>query len=214
MQSDLGYFFHPSRTPDLPGHPRLDVTLYPTPTMEHFDPEQASFEVADPETGIEQVHIAHPWTGPEHLRVAIGYIRLVDRHDKVVTAFSFGGSLDIAVDEDHTRCSLVSSSPIFHVEDKQDLPALLVNEFEALLAIRRAGWAGDEVGFNRRLAGLAPVQLYAVGLEEVEARLLQSPITLRGDLYWMMRHMVNELRRQLQEAGNWPDPLPTMADLL
>jgi hypothetical protein len=214
MQTELGYFFHPSENPDLPGHPRLDVTLYPTPMREHYDPKKAIFEVADPETGIEHANITHPWVGPEHLQATAGYIRLVDRSEKVVEAFTFGGSLDIASQKDHTSCSLVSPVPIFHVTDRQDLQALLVNEFEALLAIRRAAWTGHKVDFRHRLAKLAPVQLYAVGLEEVEARLLQSAVTLRGDQYWKMRHMMNELRRQFQETGNWPDPLPALADLL
>ncbi len=214
MQTDLGYHFYPSEHPDLPGHLRLDVTIYREPTLEHFDPKKASFEVADPELGIEHAHIKHPWPGPERLQATAGYIRLLDRRGRVVEAFTFGGSLEVEVHPDHTRCSLVSPAPIFHVTDKQDLPALLVTEFEALLAIRRAGWSGADVDFNRQLAGLPPLVLFAVGLDEVEARLQQSSVTLRGDQYWQMRHVVNELRRQLQEAGNWPDPLPALADLL
>ncbi len=214
MQSDLGYYFHPAEKPDVPGHPRLDVSLYPVPTHKHFDPERVTFEIALPEDGIEPVEITHPWPGPSHLRAAVGYIRLVDRRDRVVEAFSFGGSLDVEVLQDHTRCSLASPAPIFHVTDREDLAAFLVSEFEALLAIRRAGWAGDEAGFSRQLAGLDPLLLFAVGLVEVEDRLLQSPITLRGDLYWRMRHTVNGSRSRLQEGGQWPVPLPALADLL
>ena len=168
-EPDLGYIFYPYKTPEHPGHPRLDVIIPAAPTYRHFDPQKVEFHVASATGDIEHISIHHPWTMEKRYRVCACRIFLTDRKAKRVDAFSFGGDLQILSDEDHTVCALVSPAPIFPLFTTHDLPMWIVAEFEILLAQQEAHWDPQHPhDFERHLAAVDPFLLYASCLQALQ----------------------------------------------
>ncbi len=214
MTNELGYYFYPVGQPDDPGHPQLDINIYGQPTGQHFDPVQVDLFVDRPDHGLEKLTISHPWSGPDELRVCPGRVTLHDLVGKVVIAFTFGGEMKIINRGTYTSCELTSPAPIIHMMEGQEIRTVLVTEFEGVLARRRAEWAGNETGFETRLAQAEPFTLFVVGLVTLKEHLQQVPSQLRGDSYQQASHVINQAIRLVQENGHWPASLPMLADLL
>ena len=144
-------------------------------------------------------------------QVCAGRIILHDRKNKVVEAFSLGGVLEITVHDTHTSCCLISSAPIVHLTDIQDVPTNLASEFEVLLAQLEARWGRDESGFKKKLANIEPLTLFVAGLMAIQARLHKLPATTtqRQSL-----HAIDEAIKMMQTNGNWPASIPILTDLL
>jgi hypothetical protein len=214
MISELGYYFHPLSQSGTHGHSQLDINIYSEPTEKHFDPIRVHLFVVKADQDLERVTISHPWTGASPLRVGPGRVLLQDYRDKVVQAFSFGGEMEITNHSLYTSCHLTSPAPIIHLVQGQDTPTILVTEFESFLARRRAEWAGNEMGFEARLAKIEPLTLFVVGLATIKEHLQHVPPQLRGESYRQEAHIINEAIQTVQENGHWPPSLPTLAELL
>jgi hypothetical protein len=214
MISELGYYFHPLPQPGTHAYSQLDINIYSDPTGKHFDPIRVHLFVFKADQDLERVTISHPWAGPSLLRVGPGRVILQDYRDKMVTAFSFGGEMEITNYSLYTSCQLTSPAPIIHLVQGQDTPTVLVTEFESFLARRRAEWAGNETGFEARLAKIEPLTLFVVGLATIKEHLQHVPPQLRGESYRQEAHAINEAIRTVQENGHWPASLPTLAELL
>lgn len=155
----LGYSFYPPEAPYDFGHAQLKVVIRPEPTGEHYDPESLTCHVAG-RSGLEPLHVHHPWTLEQTYRVCAGHVTLDDRKGKQVVAFTFGGQLHIDAGPQRTICRLTSPVPILHHSASEaPLERRLSEEVEILLAERRAAWR-DEERFERRLAAADPEQLY------------------------------------------------------
>jgi hypothetical protein len=211
---NLGYVFHRlEEDVSLGKNAQLEVNIYAQPTGEHYDPQQASFPVATGEH-IESLKVTHPWHGQKQYRVCAGRVRLLDWREKVVEAATYGGDLNITLQETYTHCSLTSSAPIIELMDNVISPeARLVYEIEVLLAKRRAECHDDKV-FEQRLAAVDPLMLFMVSLATVEQKFTQIPSTQRGVRYRAARKIIQQTIRLLQERGVWPTSLPTLTELI
>jgi hypothetical protein len=214
MISELGYYFHPLPPPATHGYSQLDINIYSEPTGKHFDPIRVHLFVFKADEDLVRVSISHSWTGPSPLQVGPGRVILQDYRDKMVTAFTFGGEMEITNHSLYTSCHLTSPAPIFHLVQGQDTPTILVTEFESFLARRRAEWAGNETGFEARLAKIEPFTLFLVGLATIKEHLYHVQPQLRGESYRQEVHVINEAIRTVQTNGHWPASLPTLAQLL
>lgn len=214
MTHDLGYYFHPLSQPGAFGHAQLDINIYDEPTERHFDPVKVHLWVVKGDQELERVTVSHPWTGASPLQIGPGRVTLEDYRDKVVTAFTFGGELEINNCGFHTGCRLNSPAPIIHLVAGQETNTVLVTEFESFLARRRAEWAGNESGFEARLAAIEPLTLFIVGLATVKEHLQHVPTQMRGESYRQELYVVNEAIQMVQQNGHWPASLPTLAELL
>lgn len=171
VQHELGYYFHPRRDPNAPGHPRLDVVLRPAPTHLHFDPEWVRLGVASTHGGIETLTAHHPWRGlGRRYRACAGQVTWADRKDKTVKAFTFGGELRIESEEAHTICVLTSPAPIIYFVRGNFVPTMLAIEVGTLLAKRRAEWVHDLGAFEKMLVAAAPLALYRACLEALKEK--------------------------------------------
>ena len=212
-EPDLGYIFYPYKTPDHPGHPRLDVIIPAAPTYQHFDPQKAEFHVVSPPGDIELLSMHHPWTMGKRYRVCAGRIFLTDRKTKRVEAFTFGGDLQILSDEDHTVCALVSPAPIFPLFTTHDLPMWIVAEVEILLAQQKAHWDPQHPhSFETHLAAVDPFILYASCLQALQNKAghIHSGVQ---ELDRQGLHFVQTEIKRLQDKGEWPLLLPTLDEL-
>jgi hypothetical protein len=131
---------------------------------------------------------------------------LTDRKQKVVEAFTFGGTLHVTGDAQHTCAVVRSQAPIFELNSgihtgATDAVSIFVEEVRMLFARARAGWNGDDAGYLRHLATLDPALLYAACRQAVQAHLGAQPEHLRLTRY---RSTVHLLRVMAVE-----DPIPT-----
>lgn len=212
-EPDLGYIFYPHKTPDHPGHPRLDVIIPAAPTYRHFDPQKVQFQVTSVTDGIEHLKIHHPWTMGKSYRVCAGRVFLTDRKGKRVEAFSFGGELQIASETDKTVCALVSEAPIFALFTTHDLPMWFVAEVEALLARQKAHWEPQHPhSYETHLAAVEPFPLYVACLHALQARVAHLPDGADELDHFGQRFVRAEIKR-LQDEGAWPLLPPTLAQL-
>ncbi len=214
MTEQLGYYFHPTRRAGSPGHPQLDVNLYGEATEKHFDPHRVTFWAISLGGDVTRITIMHPWHGPQQLRLCAGRMAIVDRTDKTVEAFLWGGDLTITGHDTHTRCEFTSSAPIIHLQDTQTMPTVLVSEFEAMLAQLQARWGGDDTGFRKKLATVEPFPLFVAGLVTIKARLAAAPANLHGQRYQQAAHLINQTIQTIQANDRWPVSPPDLSDLL
>ncbi len=211
--NEFGYYFHPSKYEGLPSHPQLDINIYAEPTEQHFDPKQVTVPIFD-SGGMSTVKIIHPWSGQPQMQICTGRIIIHDRLDKVVEGFTLGGDIAITNQGDVTRCQITSPAPIIHLFENEDIATVLVSEFEAMLAKRRAFWVGKTNEFEQRLSQADPHILFVAGLMAIKKSLAQTPIVLHNERYYQTTHIINEALRIAKEKGHWPDPIPSLADLL
>ena len=177
MSSDLGYYIHPADQINSDWYWQLDINLCQHPTNEHFDPERIDIWIVEKGGDVTHTSISHPWRRQIQLRIFPGRVILHDRKGKVVEAYSFGGSLEIASEVTCTRCQLSSPAPIVELVNSLDEETILVAEFEALLACFEAQWTGDKQGFDRKLATIEPFTLFIAGLVAVQERVRRLPHT-------------------------------------
>jgi hypothetical protein len=211
MSSDLGYYIHPDEHSKLDRCWQLEINLCRQPTYEHFDPERIDIWIVEKDGDVTHTSISHPWRGRKHLQIFPGRVILHDRVDEVVEAYSFGGNLEIVSKAAQTRCQLSSPAPIIELFNSFDAETILVSKFEALLACLEAQWAGNELGFNRKLAAIDPFTLFIAGLVAVRERLCQLP-PLASQQQTM--RALNEIVHDFQADGMWPASPPQLSDLL
>jgi hypothetical protein len=211
----LGYFFHPRRHPESPGHPQLDVVLRPEPTRRHFDPEWIALKVAVQRARVGHLTVHHPWRRLSHrFRTCAGRVVWGDRKGETIAAFTFGGELRIQSKETYTLCTLASPAPILSVSRRFSIPAMLALEVEVLLAERRAAWVHDLESYDKRLAAAEPSAIYRACLRALEEKF--QDLTGQVEIEFLDRFtlfMCAERDRLGKVWGRSPDT-PTLSELL
>jgi hypothetical protein len=213
-EPDLGYVFYPYDGIEHPGHPRMDVIIHKTPTLRHFDPEEACYLIATHKGHkLEHIHISHPWTQAKKYQVCAGRIMVSDRKGKRVEAFSFGGDLQISVDDRETVCVLKSPAPIFYLGQVRCLPTWLTSEAEIILARQKAH--GDAIHrnfFEEHLAQVDPFLLYASSLRAMQDRPCDCYLEEDELEHECGRFIRSEIER-LRENDRWPLHVPKPDEL-
>lgn len=215
---EWGYVFYPEPSQNFSAYTRLDVNICATPTDLHYDPERLTVPMIRRDGAIQPTLIAHPWRGSDHLRIGCGRIVIRDRKNKIVEAYCLGGDLAIVVSHNCTHCQLTSPVPLFRLGVERGSPESLatdvVDKFEALIAIRRARWGADDIGFQQHLTAIAPPTLYAAGLKSIQSELCQMPSSLRGPKYYQTSHAVEAAIDGARQSGQWPATPMTLDELI
>ncbi|HHS97681.1 MAG TPA: hypothetical protein ENK08_07250 [Chloroflexi bacterium] len=216
QMEDWGYLTLHKPHPESPGYRQLLVALRKQPTGMHFDPEKINLWLRDEYGLAEQTSLAltpllHP--SPELRRVCPGPIVLVDRKEKRVAFFTFGGTLNVIFGSGEIVCSFRSPAPILRMtEPPQDAAARLAVEVETLMGGVHARWGAEDEGYLERLAEVDPFQLYIGSIHTILARFEEHPMLQEEDpdLY----ELVQDEQRWLEETGQWPRRPPTLDSLL
>ncbi len=214
----LGYHYSPSTySPDL-GYAQFDARLTGKAGDRLFDANEAVFPVNAGGTLKEQL-IHHPWRS-QKIRVAIGVFTLRAHDGDVMNGFSFGGNLEI---DEHTAYSdlhLKSSAPVFNLsssnlhDDPETPTALLASELSACIARRKAAWGTNDQEFERRLLALDPFQAFLISLETLRNRIENFSQSDRNQRYQMVARAVHRAINTLKDAGQWPQHIPSLEDVL
>jgi hypothetical protein len=214
MDAYYGYYFHPKTYHHAPGYPRLDVFIAQHPTEEHFDPEYVELFVQsmdDPGT-IECLTVEHPWTLQNQFTVCAGRIKLRDRKDRQVEAFTFGGRLSIHEQPGRIECRIESVAPILDLSGGSPIAVTLAEETEIIFAERRAAWP-DDADFDARLVKVAPDVLYAVCLEALRARFAEMPHQGLPQVTQFTSFLRAEISA-LEDENRWPGRAPGLGEIL
>jgi hypothetical protein len=212
---DFGYAFSPDSPPDRPAHRVLTVVLRPAPTERHYDPERAEWPVVSRDGDLDTLTLYHPWPESGAYRAAAGRVILTDRKRKVVEAFTFGGALHVEAAAEQVVARLESPAPILPLLTPASAAALLADQVEVLLALRRAAWdsRGQRGSFEERLAGADPHRLYSACLAHLHAELRGGHAPF-ADPEQKLSHLVRAAAREMQDAGHWPASATLLEELL
>lgn len=168
-RQDLGYLFHPrAQSSPLEVCTRLEITLLPAPSQEHFDPEMVRLHIRAEQGWIDTLEISHPYSGAEQLTLAPGRVILTDRKHKVVEAYTLSGELFIESTAAATHCTLTSPL-ILPLLNQDSLQTLLAAEIEGIFAMRRAAHLENLEQFEQMFLHLTPDELYCACLNNLNA---------------------------------------------
>jgi hypothetical protein len=209
---DLGYLFFPRKNDHGVGYSRFEAILRSHPTEEHFDPEVLRLRVVSEFGGIEYLYINQPWVGEEHYRAIVCHVLLRDRKDKTVNSYTYGGDLRIEVNQDQTKCVLVSPAPIFRMEGIISIPSLVAQETEILLAEIAAKSRSDHMVFEDKLSTIDPLLLYGASLVSINLKYLDFKHKHFSHIFNLIQFIRHEIEK-LQGSGELPVPIPKLVDL-
>jgi hypothetical protein len=158
-----------SRPGTIPG-PRLLVAFRAAPTLEHFDPEEATYWVCDG-AHCHRTSVSAGTPGPATRRFAWGRIEVADRIPVANEFLSFGGTLLTGVGPDHTLlAAFTSRAPIVRCAGHSQGIDPLADEMGAFFA-RLMVPVDYREGAEERIAGSDPEALYAAFLARTARRL-------------------------------------------
>lgn len=206
MTIELGYLLYPRRRPTEPGYPRLDVILRSIPSEAHFDPLQVFLTVADSIQGVVPLTLEHPLSRNETYAVCAGPVDLIDRKGKHLDLFTFGGTLQIEPEEEHTLLIFTSPAPIL-LTTESPLDRLLVEEAEILLAERQAAREVTPGLYDQHLEEVPPLELYHAMLAAIQERYRHLPLS-ENEVTLKFKHTLREeleaTEEQLSELHRRP----------
>lgn len=209
---DLGYKFDPLPIAEHPGSRSFSVKITETPTLKHYDPEIVRTSIITEEGLLATLVVSHPWIGQSQYTFSVGLIRISDRRNKIVDAFSLGGSLHITSDEDKSLMTFDSTAPIFPKLLPNDDSFQIASQIEALLAERRAIWAFDPDEYQQRLTDLTPENLYWLCVQELQRRFSQREI-VDHTTEMLATFFYTEVNR-LHQPGQIPLIIGTLSDYI
>jgi hypothetical protein len=182
--------------------PRLLVALRDVPTLEHFDPEEATFwERHDGHCRVAVVDRETPV--PVARRYAWGRIQVTDRIPVSNQFLGFGGTLLAdARDEHETLVAFCSRAPIVRWAGHSQRVDPLADEIGSFFA-RLMVPIDFQEGAEARIADLEPEALYAAFLRHTAARLDPGGL-LRETFPELARFVDHERRRMVRDnPGAW-----------
>lgn len=211
-----GYYLRGRLHERSPGYQELLVAIRDIPTEMHYDPEELSAPVVDSTGRPRQKKFRIPSRIDSGQKICLGHILLLDRREKELEFFTFGGTLTvISEDDEEVVYRIRSEAPILPLTTGrvgEEIPAQLASEAEALLGEARAEWKGDNVNFACRLVREGPMRLYIAIINSVLVR-FEDNRNLR-DMYEDFYAALREEKRWLQKTGQWPSSRPTVQQLL
>ena len=191
----------------------LLVAIRKQPTSEHFDPERLILALRD-DSGVHRWRTLSLLSPPlKSVRVCPGRMILEDRFEKRLEFFTFGGTLDVITRLGEMQCFIRSPVPILElVAEKETVVEHLASEAESLWAEIRARWGIDDDGFERRLAQVAPLQLYTATLHSILSRWESAPVL--EQTYHESWEVLCHEKQWLVAQGLWPSTPLTLELLL
>lgn len=208
---DLGYIFYPG--PSQFGEERLDVVLRREPTNKHFDPEKVHLKV-NTSRSVQVLDIHHPWQPMGKTQLCLGHIRVIDRYQKFIDVFSFGGWVEITAVSDKTTCIITSPTPLLELTAGNTTAILLANEIDVQLAQLRARLNPRfPAEFDGKLAVIEPLDFYISCLSELRKKFAYNSI-YQDPTRQRFKHKLNLEIARLQHDNSWPSSILTLAELI
>jgi hypothetical protein len=211
---ELGYRFAPPEYPNAPGSPRLEINIYETPTLKHFDPEKVILSIVNKDGFPDFLTASHPWhLGNETYRVCVGHVDLIDRNGKKVIAYTLGGEMHVKRESKKTHCILESEAPILQLGKMFEIPSLLASEIMILISKRSAAWLPDSLKHQRLQTCAEPMELYAACLKTLKAKYETYEYQGLTHIIDFQNFITNEITA-LQKINRWPVSVSALEELI
>lgn len=210
---DWGYSLLPPSHRASPGAAGLVVTIRAKPTGKHFDPERIMLHTLGVQNKPERLTLERKPPQTMNSRVCMGDVTLVDRLNKSVEFFTFGGCMEFAQQPDETIYTLRSPAPILQLfPDMENIQDQFVSEVELELSALHARCGAHDGEFERHLAGLDAESLYGALLRELWRKYSSSkPLQATfPHLYKMLAHEVE----WLEQNSAWREWGPSLDDVI
>jgi len=200
--------------PHSPGFRRLVIVMRPTPTYEHFDPEQLTLQTWGRQQVVEVNHWGRHVTFDGGRQVVPGQMFVTDRVHKRCVFYTFGATVQVAQGEGRAACTYFvvdSAAPILSESTDPELSVedQLAEDAGALFARLRAKAHIDHKDFDRLLVGLTPIQVYAGCIESLWA-MYHQPLRLPSVLPELTMLLRRERQWLAEQQPSCMQPLEQM----
>lgn len=216
--AQLGFVLRDGAEPGSVPGPRLLAAFRAAPTLEHFDPEEATYWSFDGSHGslASLTRVAARKAGlPIERPFSWGRIRLIDRIPVHNQFLSFGGTLRAGELADGTVVvAFVSPAPIFRWAGHSQEADPFVDEVGAFFA-RLMVPVDFQEGAEARIGETSPEGLYAAALQRGDARLHEARRLAEADpdLARMVTREVHRLARDAPAAWHEGEELLAFLEL-
>ena len=214
----LGFVLRDGSLPGTVPGPRLLVALRPTPTLRHFDPEEATFWAFDGARGtlatIRRGDVGSGPALPAERPFSWGRIRIADRVPVSNQFLSFGGTLRAARTPDDTLVlAFTSPAPILRWSGHSQLVDRFADELGSFFG-RLMVPVDFQDGAEARIGEASPEGLYAAAVRLADRRLERDRVARASTTSrWTRRSntAVHRLRRDAPEAWSEGEALLDLA---
>ncbi len=214
---DLGYYALPPRHEHCIGHTGLLILMRHEPIARQviFDPHTIHMRLLDWDGKAHLTTVKNTTSFPMSRIVCPSTITIQDQNGQRATFFAFGGSLEAHDETANEKVyTLHSTAPVLELTaGKTTAVNQFANEVEALWAELQMSWGMDDEKFWRHLTKVQPFRLYVASLQAILDHYDKVSSLHASPQQQSLRHMLQSEKSWLQEAGQWPDPTPTLADL-
>lgn len=213
----LGYYTLPPRHENCVGHTGLLILMRRRPPSEQvaFDPQTIHLRLLDWDGKAHWTTFKATTPFPMSRVVCPGLITIRDQNGEEARFFIFGGSLEARDEAPGEKVySMRSSAPVLELTAEKTTAAdQLAAEVEVLWARLQASWEMDDEAFWHHLTKIYPFHLFVASLQDILDRLEQMPDLHTSQQRQALYHGLKHEKSWLQETGQWPEPVPTLADL-
>ena len=213
----LGYYTLPPRHENCVGHTGLLILLWRQPPTQAvaFNPQTIHMRLLDWDGKAHWTTFKATSPFPMSRVVCPGLITIRDQAGQEARFFVFGGSLEARDEAPGEKVySLRSSAPVLELtSEKTTVTDQLALQMETLFARLRETWNMDDEVFWHHLTKVYPFHLFVASAQEMLTRYEGQPELHAHPLQQALYHALKHEKSWLQETGQWPDPVPTLADL-
>lgn len=214
---NLGYYTLPPRHKQCIGYTGLLILMRHEPIAQQvaFDPRTIHMRLLDWDGKAHLTTFKNTTPFPLSRIVCPSTITVQDRGGQRATFFVFGGSLEAHDETTNEKVyTLRSTAPVLELTAGQITPAnQFANEVEALWAEMQMSWGMDDEIFWRHLTKVHPFHLYAASLQAVLDHYEQVSSLHTSAQQQALHHVLQTEKSWLQDAGQWPEVTPKLADL-
>lgn len=214
---NLGYYALPPRHKHCVGHIGLLILLRHEPAEKQvvFDPQTIHLRLLNWDSKAHWTTFKATTPFPMSRVICPGPITIQDWIGQRATFFVFGGSMDeLDVSPSEKVYSLRSSAPILELTAAETtLANQLATEVEVLWAELQMSWGMNDEAFWHQLTRFDPVRLFVASSQAILNHYEQMPDLHTNQQRQALYHALQYEKSWLQQAGQWPELAPSMAEL-
>jgi hypothetical protein len=214
---NLGYFALPLRHQRCVGHIGLLTLLRrePAERVVDFDPQAIHLRLLNWDSKAHWTTFKATTPFPMSRVICPGSLTIQDWNGQRATFFVFGGSMEaLDVSPDEKVYSIRSPAPVLELTAAESTIAdQLAIEVEALWAELQISWGMDDEAFWRQLTRIDSFRLFVAISQAILNHYEQMPDLYTSQNRQALYHALQLEKSWLQQAGQWPDPVPSLDEL-
>lgn len=213
----LGYYALPLRHQHCVGHIGLLILMRREPAEKRvdFDPQTIHLRLLNWDGKAHWTTFKAKTPFPMSRVICPGSVTIQDLNGQRATFFVFGGSMEaLDASPNEKVYSIRSPAPILALMAAESTTAnQLAIEAEALFAELQISWEMDDETFWRQLTRIDSFRLFVAVSQAILNHYEQMPDLHTSQYRQALYHALQLEKSWLQQAGQWPDPVPSLDEL-